>query len=668
MMINFKVSLRLMLCVGMLLIPLAGFSTQSMAETKPVTTPPLKIESLLPATGFEKFADFSGDRSFHSNIALYETVLSFGPVVDPRPVFLLANAYIVTNQQKIGIAFFEQQFESYSDKMSPETEAVYLSAYALLRATYADDVNIFQRIGWVLDTFEILERADSLAGGKHPLVHWAAGIIYTQVPRIFGMRDEAYAHLKWLEDHPETEPTPGFYREVYRHLAILEKNKGNQRQASKYLARSGYEAEAPETLFMGWFASDSVRGLRFAPAPEIAEIVPGRIFAVRGFGFSELHFMVSEDGQHLISIDAGTQPSSLQEGLEYLKRYRPRLPPLTTVFVTHAHWDHIGGHGYFRSLDQDVTFYGRENFGGTVERADRKHAYKQFRGAGFKSAWITDYSPDVVVSEIQTVSIGGSQIELVPAMGGETEDALLVFVPALGVAFAGDAFMPFYGEPWVEEGHIEEAIQTLDVIIERQPEHILHGHYGLTEIYGTMPQLTSYRDAYAWLIEAAKKLFSNGYSTEEIRRFNLIPPGLQNQPEGLFGYLAARDHVIARIGDKMTGIWRENSLGDDPRGLDNLTLTEYGRMLDVYLDLSPNEIEDGIERMLDGGDNELALKMASAALRRFPDSRDVRDLRNLAADRLRSANQYFDPFRFVTYTEMSDQNHPSMPLETSEQK
>ncbi len=659
--INF---MKMLMFFGVLFVLPSGLSSQEIDESSTVVIPAEGIRSLGTANGFERFAEFSGDRSFHSNIALYETVLSYGPVKDPRPVFLLANAYIITNQQKVGIAFFEKQLETYSEKMVPEVEAVYLSAYALLRATYADEVNFFMRIGWVMGTFDVLDRANMLAKGQHPLVHWASGIIYTQVPGMFGMRSEAHEHLKWLEDHPELEPTPGFYREAFRHLAILHKKKGNDQRANEYLAKSGYGAEAPETLFMGWFANDKERGLRFAPSPKVVEIVRERVFAVRGFGFSELHFIVSDDGEHLISIDAGTQPYSLKEGLGYLRKQRPDLPPLTTVFVTHAHWDHVGGHTYFRSLDNEVTFYGRENFAGTVNRANRNHTYKQFRGESFENEWITDYQPDIKINETRTVSIGGSSFELVPAIGGETEDALLVFAPALNVAFAGDAFMPFYGEPWVEEGFIEEALQTLDKILDRKPEYILHGHYGLTEIYGELPQLASYRDAYAWLIDATKKLFTNGYSMEEIRRFNLIPPGLQNQPEGLFGYLAARDHVIARLGDKMTGIWRENSIGDDPRGLDSLTLIEYGRMLDVYLNLSRGEIEDGIERMLDGGDNELALKMASAALRRFPESDDVRDLRNEAADKLRSANQYFDPFRFVTYTEMSGQVHPSMPAET----
>lgn len=654
-------SWRAILCAGLLATIPAVSNAQVAEKIASIDTTWGESHTLAPARGFEPFADFSGDRSFHSEIAFYESVLSYGPINDPRPVLLLANAYIVTNQQDIGIEFFEEIIERFRDDMSSETEAVYISAYALLRATYAEKIGLLSRIGWVKDTFEILERANEITQGEHPLVHWSAGIIYTQVPGFFGKRKEARRHLEWLVAHPELEPTPGFFREAYRHLAILSRKAGDREEANTYMALSGYSDSAPETLFMGWFATSNEAGLRFTPKPVLEEIIPGRVFALRGFGFSELHFIVSKDGNEMISIDAGTQPYSLKAGLEYLREQKPGLPPLKTVFLTHAHWDHIGGHTFLRGLDRDITFYGRENFHGTVERADRKHVFKQFRGEDFQSNWITGYVPDIPISAEQTVIIDGSTFELVPATGGETEDALLIFAPELGLAFAGDTMMPFYGEPWVEEGFVHEALQTMDAILARHPERILHGHYGLTEIYGHPTQVASFRRAYGWLIDETEKFLVNGYSIEEIRRFNLIPPGLQNEPEGFFGYVAARDHIIARLGDHMTGIWRENQAGDDPLGLSTLTLTEYGRMFDLYLRLSEREIEGGIRRMIEGGDNELALKMASAALRRHPDNDDILALRNEAGDRLRSATQYFDPFRFVTYTEITGQEHSPLP-------
>lgn len=617
--------------------------------------------SLAPAVTFEAFGKAEGDRSFHSDIAFYETVLSYGPLADPRPIFLLANAYIVTSQQQYGIAFLERLLKRFKNRMTADMQASYLSAYALLRATYADQVAIPGRIWWVLDTFTLMEEAKA-SSENNPLVHWAAGLIYAQVPSFFGKSAAALTELLWLAERPETEPTPGFYREVYHHLAKLYAEQGDLDRSEQYLKKSGYENYAPETLFMGWFATTKEKGLLFAPTPWIEEIVAGRVFVVRGFGFSDIHFVVSEDSQELISIDAGTQPYSMETAHKFLLQHYPDLPGLTTLFITHAHWDHVGGFTYLKSLEQDLKIYGRGNYQGTINRVLRQHSYQQFRGADFKDEWVNSYQPDISVDELTKVTIGNTAIELIPVVGGETEDALLIHLPNLGVLFMGDALMPFYGEPWVEEGFIDEALETMDQALSRQPRHILHGHYGITVLYGASEQLEAFRNAYQWLVDETRKHIKNGYSAKNIIRLNLIPPGLQDQPEAFLSYLAPRDHIIARTADHMVGIWREDITGREPEGLDAITSIEYGRLLKVYLDLSAREVVNALQRMLEGGDNELALQMAGAAEARYPGNDEIIRLKRQAADRLRSAAQYFDPFKFVTYTEIIGQEHQSIPL------
>lgn len=619
--------------------------------------------SLAPAVAFEAFGKAEGDRSFHSDIVFYEVALSYGPLADPRAIFLLVNSYIVTKQQQYGISFIERLLKRYEASMTADMKASYLSAYALLRATYADQVAIPGRIAWVLDTFDILEEANSLSE-SNPLVHWAAGLIYAQVPSFFGKRDAAFTELIWLVDRPETEPTPGFYREVYHYLAKLYAEKGDTDLSKHYMVKSGYMEYEPGTLFMGWFTTTKERGLLFAPTPWIEDIAAGRVFAVRGFGFSDIHFVVSDDGQELILIDAGTQPYSMEEALKFLLEHYPDLPPITTVIITHAHWDHVGGYTYLKSLNKNLKFYGRGNYHGTISRVLRHHAYQQFRGAGFKDKWVTSYKPDISIDEQTEITVGNTVIELIPVTGGETEDALLINLPSLGVIFMGDALMPFYGEPWVEEGSIDEASVTMDKALQRQPKYILHGHYGITVLYGTLEQLEAYRDAFQWLVNETRRHLESGYSAKDIIRLNLIPPGLQNHPEAFFGYLVPRDHIIARTADHMVGIWQEDITGREPQGLDTITSVEYGRLLDLYLGLSANETEKALRRMLDGGDNELALQMATAAESRYSNNDEITRLKQEAADRLRSSAQYFDPFKFVTYTELIGKEHPPIPLET----
>ena len=339
------------------------------------------------------------------------------------------------------------------------------------------------------------------------------------------------------------------------------------------------------------------------------------------------------------------------------------MPRFSAAADTHAHWDHIGGSTYLESLEPRPIFYGRGNYQDTLDRVLQNHPYEQFRGADFNDEWVSGYHPDVTVDEPTTISVGETVFELIPVTGGETEDALLIHLPSLGVVFMGDALMPFYGEPWVEEGFVDEALDTMDQLLRLQPEHILHGHLGIRVLYGTREQLESYRNAYEWLVSETRKHLLNGYSVKEIIRLNLIPPGLQHHPAAFFGYLSPRDQVIARTADRMVGIWRENVTGKEPEGLDVITSIEYGRLLDLYLGLSAREVEKALRRMLDGGDNELALQMAVAAEARYPNSTRIKSLQDEAGDRLRSSAQYFDPFKFVTYTELIGKEHKPIPAE-----
>ena len=413
------------------------------------------VESLAPAVSFEDFGHSAGDRSFHPELEFFEIVQSYGPSADPRNLFLMVSFYLAVHQQEYGIAFLEHLLARYANQMDDSVRATHLAAYAILRATWADQVAVPGRIPWLLASFDLLEEADRLSQGGDPLVHWASGLIYAQVPGFFGKRDAAYAHLQWLVEHPELEPTPGFYREAYRYLGELYAADGDAERAALYERKSGYGSYKPAVPFMGWFTATKEKGVTFSPTPFVEEIVRGRVFVVRGFGFSEIYFVISKNGEELIVVDAGTQPYSLKAAYEFLVQQRGTLPPLTAALITHSHWDHIGGHTFLRELSPDARFYGRENFAGTLNRVVREHTYRQFRGVGFQNDWLRGYAPDVVISETTSVTLGDTRFELIPVAGGETEDAMLISMPDEGVIFVGDVMMPYYGEPWVEEGLVD---------------------------------------------------------------------------------------------------------------------------------------------------------------------------------------------------------------------
>ncbi len=615
-----------------------------------------RSQTLDYAEAFKGFSKASKDRSFQPTIDLMEVVLSYGANTDPRITFLLVNAYLTCNQQARGIRFFEKLIDTYQDIMADDVQAHYLSAYAIIRATFAEEVFVLRRIGWMHKTFALLDQAQALTNAEDPLVYWAAGLIYAQVPFFFLKKTKAYEALNWLADRPETEPVFGFYREVYHFLSTLHARDGNKDLATKYLEKSGYKNYQPKALFMGWFTSNRDAGTTMAPTPMLEEVVPGRVFTLVGFGFSDIYFVLSKDETELIAIDAGTQPYSLKAALEFLHQSHPQLPQVTTALITHSHWDHIGGHSFLRKLNPNIKIYGRDNYQSVVNRVLRNHSYRNFRGRTFNLDWVNSYQPDIPVSQHTELDIGATRFELIPVSGGETEDAMIIHLPELEVMFVGDIVMPWYGEPWVNEGFIDGAAEAMDEVIKRNPKHILHGHYPLTMMF-QLEAMIKFRQIYQWLVEVIRDHTGNGYSAKDIIRLNLIPPGLQDHRDVYLCYIASRDSIIARVSDHMVGIWREDVTGREPEGLDNITSVEYGRMLQSYLGLSARQAAGVLRKMIANGDNELALKFAIAAEKRYGADAAIKQLKEEAGDRLRSAAQFFDPFKFTTYTEMIGKQH-----------
>ncbi len=81
------------------------------------------------------------------------------------------------------------------------------------------------------------------------------------------------------------------------------------------------------------------------------------------------------------------------------------------------------------------------------------------------------------------MSIGGTDFVLYPTAGGETSDALMVYLPASGVLFTGDVMMPYLGAPFFAEGSPDGMLDTLAFIAQINPRTLVHGHTTLTELF-----------------------------------------------------------------------------------------------------------------------------------------------------------------------------------------
>jgi len=590
-------------------------------------------------------------------IEYLKAVNSVAPPHDPQLLFLLMAQYSNANQQGEGAEFFSQRLKEFGPRLTDPQKALYLSAIGLLRAQNASSISLLHRVGYVKDTIAILEQARQLSGGKIFVVNWIVGVVYAELPGVFQERKAAEAELTWCLENADKAPHAGWLREVYYHLGKLAVATGETAKAQDYLRRSGYkDFHRPITLITP-FSEEAASGHTFVPR-RISEIVPGRVYVLSGFEFTEYYFVVSDDRRELIGIDAGTRPDFAKAAYEALRGYAPGLPELTTIFITHAHWDHIGGWSYFRGLNPRLRFYASGNYQEEIARdvGAAGGFDKQFFGESFKLEDIRSFKPDVAVDRRTELRIGGTRVELIPVRGGETHDALFIHLPDHGVIFVGDFIMPYLGAPFVEEGDFHGLLDAIDIVVQKNPRYLLHGHEPLTENFASPSMLARLKTDLLWLQEQVLTAIRRGDERGAIHQANLIPPGLlDNQPDVYQPYLILREHVIDRLYDQNVGYWQP-----DLEGLDHLTRADHAELLVDYLGLSERQLARAVERLVADGKYELAASLLESTGDRFGHSPSVRNAKRLVYLKLIEKYQNTDPFKFIIYSGRIGEQTPQL--------
>jgi hypothetical protein len=285
--------------------------------------------------------------------------------------------------------------------------------------------------------------------------------------------------------------------------------------------------------------------------------------------------------------------------------------------------------------------------------------FQPFFGSRFREEDVDDFRPDVTIAERREISVGGSRIVLQPVRGGETRDALLVFLPDEGVMFVGDILMPYLGAPFIEEGSLPGLIDAIDVVARDHPRQLLHGHDPLTRLFPTPEVLISLKPHLEWLQREVLEGIRRGESRAALQQANLIPPGLiAGDPAVHVPYLVLRENVINRVYHQHVGYWQP-----DLEGVDYLSAADRGSLLVDYLDVSESRLAAAVRRMIDDGNYELAAQALEWTKGRFPGSRSLSELERQVYSRLAEKYQGFSPFKYIVYTERMSRVAQTKPAE-----
>jgi hypothetical protein len=204
---------------------------------------------------------------------------------------------------------------------------------------------------------------------------------------------------------------------------------------------------------------------------------------------------------------------------------------------------------------------------------------------------------DQLIADETKMSIGETDFVLYPAAGGETSDALMVYLPASGVLFTGDVMMLYLGAPFFAEGSPGGLLDTLRLIAEIGPRVLVHGHTTLTEQFtvdavpGLLAALTELRDQ-------SLAGIGRGLTLTELLKANILPEVLREYPAAVGPYLITRDHFVQRLHRQHTGYWQP-----DGQGLEPIDAAHRAAALDLLADGQPEHFASTARAIrLPGGD------------------------------------------------------------------
>jgi len=592
-------------------------------------------------------ANESNQRSL-PNIQLdyLKTVHSEAEAVDPTLTAMLLGSFINARQVNSGMQFFAELEANNTGGVALR----YQTARAVLRAIWAPEVFLLKRQGWIKNTIAMFDEAREQEP-NNMLLRWMMGTTLAQLPSMFDQQDRAKADLDWLlarfDQLPRDGLLDGAQREVYYQLACVYKHSGNEAEANRFLVLSGYADYERESTITSQFAASLDHGLTLT-SPSITELVPNRVFVVSGFEMTEYYFIVSADGSQTLSIDAGTRPDTAQKAHEAVIQRFPSLPPVSTVLVTHTHWDHVGGHQYFRDLNPSVKFISSADFAHELDVIrSSEPRFKYFFSRHYSDANVAEYKPDATIDRDQEMTIGGSTVRLIPVQGGETNDGLFLHFPKLKMTFVGDFIMPYVGAPFANEGNPSGLLTAIDVLNGFDAGTLLHGHKPLTDIFSPTSRLNKLGNALTWLQGEFRSAQSQGLDLVEMRQLNLVPEIVLENPDIQLGYLAIRNGFLSRLYHQSGGYWTAN-LG----GMLDLSIEDTGQILSEYLSMTKRKAIKAGNALLDKGHPEAALTLIRWALAVYPDSQNLEGVRRRALIDLRSRAQFYDPFKLVIYSEL----------------
>ena len=381
-----------------------------------------------------------------------------------------------------------------------------------------------------------------------------------------------------------------------------------------------------------------------------------------GVGYGLANSIMIETEKNLIIVDT---LGSVETATELIKDFRKiSEKPIIAIIYTHNHLDHLGGakvffdEEYTEIYAQENIIYNLDNIATTIRPIIFERSSRQFgiplpeeeivhQGiGGFLE--INDQStfglvrPNILFDDQMTLKIDDLTLMLAH-VPGETDDHLYVWIPEKKVVMVGDNFYRSFANLYAIRGtkfrNPMEWVHSLDKIRLLNAEHLVPSHSRpISGKENVSKALTDYRDGIQFVHDQTIRYINKGLTPNEIVQKVKLPNHLAESPylQPFYGSISS---YIRSIFSGYIG-WFSGNISD----LHPLSATERAQKF-VNIARKQTKISDEAESALTNGEYQWALELADILLALDPDSKNAKNIKANAAEKLSqyqlASNDYY---------------------------
>ena len=297
-------------------------------------------------------------------------------------------------------------------------------------------------------------------------------------------------------------------------------------------------------------------------AEGLYEVLPGKIYQIRGTDLASLSFIRGKTGW--IVYDVLTTKEAAAQSLKFFQENVPKDGdlPIVAMLYSHSHADHFGGARAIQDAYPEVKVFGSKNI--TKETVDenvlagnamsRRAAYQY--GAtlgrndhgivdaalakGLSSGEITYVTPDYELNlkdEVETLTIDGLEMVFLDASGTEAPSEMVTYIPSMKALWTGEVtYQGMHNIYTLRGAKVRDALKwskKINKMIDMWGDEVEVLFASHSAPIWTTEEIVDYlkmqRDAYGFTHNQTLRLANNGYVLQDMgdKIYEVMPESIR---------------------------------------------------------------------------------------------------------------------------------------------